>query len=205
MKDLFAIMAVLILALSIALPSYAGGGRPSFSSRSSFSGGFRSSSSSSYRSFSSSPSRTFSFRSTPSRAMIYSRPPAAAPRRYTYSAPKATIATPVSRSTIKRTVINNHYHGSEGGSGGGGFSVGDALVLHALTSHNNSPTYVNTQPVVAGPAYSQQVVAPDYQDGPAVLYQREESHFWRNTFLIILGGACFYGLFRLFKYLAASV
>jgi hypothetical protein len=203
MKYLFAIMAVLILALSIAVPSFAGPGRPSFSSRSSYSGGFRSSSSSSYRSFSSSPSRSFSFRSSPSTS-TYSRP-AAAPRSYTYSAPKSVVATPVSRSTVKRTVITNHYHGDGGHSSSGGFGLGDALMFHALTSHNNSPTYINTQPVVAGGAYSQPIVANDgYQDGPAMIYQREESHFWRNTFLIIVGIAFFYGVYLFYKSLLAD-
>jgi hypothetical protein len=202
MKNLFAVSSML---LCLALTSYAGPGRPSFSSRPSFSGGFRSSSSSSYRSFSSSPSRTFSFRSSPS---TYSRP--AAPRSYTYTVPKATIATPVSRSTVKHTtVVNNHYHGDDGhGSGGSGFGLGDALMFHALTSHNNSPTYVNAQPVVAAPGYvSTQpaaVVAPDYQDGPAVLYQREESHFWRNAFLIILGLGFCYGVYLFWKKLVAE-
>jgi len=75
---------------------------------------------------------------------------------------------------VKRTIINNHYHGSEGYRSGG-LNLMDVVALNALTSHNNSPTYVNTQPVGAAPAYvaSQPaaVVAPDYQDGPAVLYQ----------------------------------
>lgn len=183
MKNLFAIVSLL---LCLALSSYAGPGRPSFSSRPSYSGGFRSSSSSSYRSFSSSPSRTFSFRSNPSTT---SRP-AATPRSYTYNTPKAVIATPVSRSTIKRTTVN-HYHNDGGhASSGGGFGLGDALMFHALTSHNNSPTYVNTQPVAA-PSYAPIQPAAEYQDGPAVIYQREESHFWRNTFLFILGlGFC---------------
>jgi hypothetical protein len=189
------------------------GPRPSFhSSRSSFSGGFRSSSSSSYRSFSSSPSRSFSFRSSPSTSTA-SRP-AAAPRSYTYSAPKAVIATPVSRSTTKRTVINNHYHGDGGhgtsGSGGGGFGLGDALMFHALTSHDRGPTYVNAQPVVAGAAYAQPVVAAPaaagipYQDGGPVIYQREESYFWSNVVWVIVGLGCLYGVYRLFKYLLAD-
>lgn len=187
MKNLFAVICALLLLQSVVLPGYAGPGRPSFSSRPSYSGGFRSSSSSSYRSFSSSPSRSFSFRSSPSMSS-YARPAATAPRSYSYSIPKATIATPVSRSTTKRTVINNHYHGDAGHSGGGGgLSLMDVVALNALTSHNNSPTYVTTQPVAAGPAYAQPVAAADYQDGPAVIYQREESHFWRNFFLAVLG------------------
>jgi hypothetical protein len=181
MKNLFAIICTLCLMLNVALPGHAGGGRPSFSSRSSYSGGFRSSSPS-YRSYSPSPSRTFSFRSTPSTS-TYSRP-AAAPRSYTYSAPKATIAAPVSRSTTKRTVINNHYHGDGGHSGGGGLSMTDYLVLQSLTNHNNSPTYVNAQPVAAG-APTMVVGNGDYE-APAVVYQ-EESHFWRNFFLFVIG------------------
>jgi hypothetical protein len=157
MKNLFAVISLL---LCLALSSYAGPGRPSFSSRSSYSGGFRSSSSPSYRSFSSSPSRTFSFRSTPSTSTT-SRP-AAAPRSYTYNSSAPVVARPASRSTIKRTtVVNNHYHGDGGHSSGGGLSLMDVVAINALTSHNNSPTYVTTQPVVAGPAYSQPVVVND--------------------------------------------
>lgn len=204
MKNLFAVISML---LCLALSSYAGPGRPSFGGSRSFSGGFRSSSSSSYRSFSSSPSRSFSFRSSPS---TYSRPAAAAPRSYPYSAPKAAIATPVSRSTVKRTtVVNNHYHGDGGhGTSSGGLSLMDVVAINALTSHNHSPTYVNAQPVVAAPAYMgaqpAAVVAPDYQDGPAVIYQREESHFWRNTFLIILGLGFCYGVYLFWKRLVSE-
>lgn len=147
MKNVFALICTLCLMLSVALPGHAGGGRLSFSSsRSSFSGGFRSSSSSSYRGFSSSPSRSFSFRTSPSTS-TYLRP-AAAPRSYSYSTPKASIAAPVSRSTTKRTVINNHYHRDGGHSGGGGLSMMDYFMLHSLTNHSNGPTYVNAQPNV---------------------------------------------------------
>jgi hypothetical protein len=144
MKNLFAFVYMLCLMLSIAALGHAGGGRSSFSSsRSSFSGGFRGSSPS-YRSFSSSPSRTFSFRSSP--LMSTSSRPAATPRSYSYSMPKATIAAQVSRSTTKRTVINNHYHGENGHSSRGGLSMKDYLVLHSLTSHDHGPAYVNAQP-----------------------------------------------------------
>lgn len=188
MKNLFAIICTLCLMLSVALPGHAGGGRPSFSSRSSYSGGFRSSSSPSYRSYSSSPSRSFSFRSSPSPAA--SSRPAAAPRSYSYNAPKATVAAPISRSTTKRTVVNNHYHGESGHSGGGGLSMMDYFMLHSLTNHNNGPTYVNAQPnvVTAMPTAAgapTMVVGNDSYDAPTVVYQ-EESHFWRNFFLIIL-------------------
>jgi hypothetical protein len=98
-------------------------------------------------------------------------------------------------------VVNNHYHGDGGHSGGGGISAGDLLMYHALTSHNNSPTYVNTQPVAAGPAYAQPVVASEaYQDGPAVIYQ-QESHFWSGVLWFAFGMCCLYGVYRLFKYL----
>jgi hypothetical protein len=160
-----------------------GGGRPSYS------GGFRSSSSSSYRSFSPSPSRGFTFRSS-SPTSTYSSRPAAAPRSYSYNAPKATIAAPVSRSTTKRTVINNHYHGESGHSGGGGLSMMDYVMLHSLANHNNGPTYVNAQPnvVTAVPTSAgapTMVVDNGNYDAPAVIYQ-EESHFWRNVILFIV-------------------
>ncbi|MGI4862626.1 MAG: hypothetical protein ACRYFZ_01795 [Janthinobacterium lividum] len=176
MKNLFAVIFTLCLMLSIAVPGYSGPGRPSFGGgRPSYSGGFRSSSSPSYRSFSSSPSRTFTFRPS---APSYSRP-AAAPR--TYSAPAASQRTTY-RSTTKQTVINNHYHGDGGHGSGGGLSLTDYMVLHSLTNQNNGPTYVNAQPAAAGVPV---VVNPGY-DAPRVIYQQEESHFWRNFFLIIL-------------------
>lgn len=185
MKNLFAIICTLCLMLSIALPGHAGGGRPSFTSRSSYSGGFRSSSSG-YRSFSPSPSRTFSFRSS----LSTSTASRTAPRSYSYSVPKATIAAPVSRSTTKRTVINNHYHGESGHSGGGGLSMMDYFMLHSLTNHNNGPTYVNAQPnvVTAVPTAAgapTMVVGNGNYDAPAVIYQ-EESHFWRNVLIFIV-------------------
>lgn len=182
MKNVFALICTLCLLLSIALPSHAGGGRPSFSSpRSSFSGGFRSSSPS-YRSFS--PSRTFSFRSSPS-TPTYSRP-ATAPRSYSYSTPKATIAAPVSRSTTKHTVINNHYHGESGHSGGGGLSMMDYFMLHSLTNHDHSPTYVTTQPAAIAAQLIMATAPVSSYEAPAVIYQQEESHFWRNFFLFVL-------------------
>jgi hypothetical protein len=198
MKNLPALICKLCLMLSIALPGHAGGGRPSFSSsRSSFSGGFRSSSSPSYRSFSSAPSRSFSFRSSPSTSV--SSRPAAAPRSYSYSAPKASIAAPVSRSTTKRTVINNHYYGESGHSSGGGLSLTDYLVLYSLTSRDHGPTYVNTQPT-AQPVMASAAVG-SYQ-APPVMYQGEESHFWRNLLVFLGGLGLLYGVIRFWRHLS---
>jgi hypothetical protein len=81
----------------------------------------------------------------------------------------------------------------------------DVVAINALTNHNSSPTYVTTQPVVAGGAYAQPMVAAPavavdaYQDGPAVIYQREETHFWRNTIVFILGLALCYGVWRFYR------
>ena len=181
MKNLFAVIFALCTMLSVALPGHAGPGRPSFSARSTYSGGFRSSSSPSYRSFSTTPSRSYTYKaSAPS-----SPAPAATPRTYSYNPP--VQARPISRSTIKNTTVNNHYHGDGGHSGGGGMSLMDYAVISSLTSHNNSPTYVNTQPaVVAAQPAPVMVSASDY-DAPAMIYQQEESHFWRNFFLSIVG------------------
>jgi hypothetical protein len=175
MKNVFAIICTLCLTLSVALPSHAGGGRPSFSSsRSSFSGGFRSSSSPSYRSFSASPSRSYTYKSNSA--------PAATRPTYSYSTP--VQARPISRSTVKKTTINNHYHGDGGHSGGGGLSMTDYLVLHSLTNH--SPTYVSAQPAVIAAQPVMANAPMGSYDAPAVMYQQEESHFWRNFFLFIL-------------------
>ena len=54
---------------------------------------------------------------------------------------------------------------------------------HGPTYVDRGPTYVAAQPAAAGaPA----VMVDASQDAPAVIYQQEESHGWRNFFLTIL-------------------
>lgn len=59
----------------------------------------------------------------------------------------------------------------------------DYAVLQSL-NHNSGPTVVTAQPAAAG-APTMVVGRGDY-DAPTVIYQ-EESHFWRNFFLFIVG------------------
>jgi hypothetical protein len=186
MKFLFAFLLLLGAMLTSAPSTEAKASRPGFGQRPS-SGGFRSSSSPSYRSYSSSPSRTFSFsRST------------AAPRA-TYTAP---APAPSSYRSSRKTVVNNHYHGGGTATGGGGLGVMDYVILDGIVNRDRSPTYINHQPVVAQSVVSSGVSAP-FTESATVVYQ-EETHYWRNFFVFILGLGFLYGLYRLIRVAVAE-
>ncbi|WP_201980323.1 hypothetical protein [Hymenobacter rubidus] len=185
MKYLFAFLFMLLGVTLASVDTHAGPGRPSFSSRPSYGGGFRSSGSSGYRSFSSSPSRTFTFRSTPSY-----RAPAAA----RYSAPATSRST---YRSSQKTVVNNQYHNGGSSASGGGLGLMDYVILDNMMSRDRGPAYGSAPVVMSPPAGSSGgVIVPD--GGSAVVYQ-EEGHFWRNVLFILFGVGLLYGIYRLFK------
>ena len=59
----------------------------------------------------------------------------------------------------------------------------DYAVLQLL-NHDHGPTYVTAQLAAAG---APTMMVDAGQEAPAVIYQAEESHFWRNFFLGIGG------------------
>lgn len=196
---------LLCLLLGATLASTAGPIRGGYTSRPS-SSGFRTSSPPSYRSYSTSPSRTFTF-SRPAAAPA-SRPAAAPARTYTFrsepiSRPTTPTAAPAARSSRpaagRRPVVNNHYHGNSS-SGGGGMSMVDYLVLHELVSGNNNSSPGAAQPAAAaGPRHRHDAgQEPELADVPRAAPE-EESHGWRNFFLVVVAGCVLYGLVKLIR------